>query len=230
MADTRRTGGRGTPRDRPGAGRRAGDPRGVGRDPGRGRPLRRAEGQRLLLPELLNGAVRWSPSGDTGACSSWRRASSSRWPSIDLLLRATWGSTRAHRDRLHLATWDVDGTGGAVAGIVAERRGAAGAGPEIGVILGLSTAEAGIDPKILDEMEPGRLRWADLYGYGGGFEKLAEMARLLAYCEPRPAVVLIAVNPPHARRSGGRSATRGRRPRSGPRWRRRPRGGGSSTP
>ncbi len=115
---------------------------------------------------------------------------------LDVVLRASTGPAPASlRERVHLASWDIEGTGRRIAGITRSHRAAAGPRWGLGVIVGLSTAEAGINPRILEAEAGGGLRWASVTGLGGGFEKVLEMVRLIRYAEPKPEIVILGTNP-----------------------------------
>ncbi|HWE35532.1 MAG TPA: hypothetical protein VG406_03095 [Isosphaeraceae bacterium] len=92
--------------------------------------------------------------------------------------------------------WVVERAGRVVAALTrAEGREPVGpARPGLGVVLGQSTALAGIDPRVLMESDRGR-RWANLSGVGGSVFRIAYMDRLLEESRLRPDVVVIAINP-----------------------------------
>jgi hypothetical protein len=65
----------------------------------------------------------------------------------------------------------------------------------VGLLLGQSTLEAGIDPAVLDAEAGLPLRWLNLYGVGGSINKIDDIAELVFASGLRPEVVVFAINP-----------------------------------
>jgi hypothetical protein len=73
----------------------------------------------------------------------------------------------------------------------------AGAEPSagLGLLLGQSTLECGVDAAVLEADDGLALRWLNLFGEGGSIHKIDELADLVFAGGIRPAVVALAINP-----------------------------------
>jgi lysophospholipase L1-like esterase len=90
---------------------------------------------------------------------------------------------------------DIEFPARRVAGVVAQSR-ARSLNPaeRLGVILGLSATQRGLDPVAFERRLGPSMRWLSLFNNGGSMNKIADQADLLAALEPRPAWVLIGIN------------------------------------
>jgi hypothetical protein len=66
---------------------------------------------------------------------------------------------------------------------------------QVGLLLGQSTLECGIDPALLDAEADLPLRWLNLYGVGGSINKIDDIAELVFAGGLKPEVVVFAINP-----------------------------------
>jgi hypothetical protein len=65
----------------------------------------------------------------------------------------------------------------------------------LGILLGQSTLECGVDAAALEADDGLALRWLNLFGEGGSIHKIDELADLVFVGGIRPAVVVFAINP-----------------------------------
>jgi hypothetical protein len=65
----------------------------------------------------------------------------------------------------------------------------------LGLLLGQSTLECGVDAAVLEADDGTALRWLNLFGEGGSIHKIDELAALVFAGGIRPAVVVLAINP-----------------------------------
>ena len=89
----------------------------------------------------------------------------------------------------------LDHAGSRIAGLIAEARSKNRVEPRpLGVFLGQSTLESGIDSAIVDEAYP-RYRWLNLFGLGGSVHRIADINELLINSDLDPKIIVIAINP-----------------------------------
>jgi hypothetical protein len=65
----------------------------------------------------------------------------------------------------------------------------------LGLLLGQSTLECGVDPAALDADDGLAIRWLNLFGEGGSIHKIADIADLALASGLKPAAVVLAINP-----------------------------------
>jgi hypothetical protein len=89
----------------------------------------------------------------------------------------------------------LDHAGSRLAGLIAEARlkKTVDSRP-LGVFLGQSTLESGIDSTIVDQAYP-RYRWLNLFGLGGSVHRIADINELLIISDLDPKIIVVAINP-----------------------------------
>lgn len=75
------------------------------------------------------------------------------------------------------------------------RREGAESSSTLGVLLGQSTLECGLDPAALDADDGLAIRWLNLFGKGGSVHKIGDIVDLLHASGMRPSVAVFAINP-----------------------------------
>jgi len=116
---------------------------------------------------------------------------------IDLTLTAVVGlAPRWLHPEIRLALYaDIGEPGSRAAGVVAERsRRSPDPAERLGVILGTSGTQYALDPPVLEQRLGPSFRWLSLFNNGGGVNKIADLAGLLAGLEPAPTWVVIGFN------------------------------------
>ncbi len=90
----------------------------------------------------------------------------------------------------------VSAAGRRISGAIRElRRPGTDHGARLGVLLGQSTLECGIDPVALDAEDGLPIRWLNLFGEGGSVHKIEELAELLLLSGLKPDVAVFVINP-----------------------------------